>query len=255
MSDNPIKLKFKDPFAEDDDQYEMVSPPPTTACATPRTNVHRGPPSPSLSGLSMVVHPPHRHQEADRQAEIAKITKKLDEKLEKLVLEEEPTPVDEPAEAISTEIPSPSTKAQLFQFQCAFGFKGDLDEPTTIPKTKIAFLNAIRAEISGIGFIQKGLHAYMCEINSRKYHVFSTQFLIHQNTATVITCDQLDQIHKHLQEVVKEVQEIEGDEAVVKDELIEAFRHAQPWVQRTRRILVESHVFYKINYVLGADKK
>ncbi len=185
-----------------------------------------------------------------------KIRNELDKTLEAFVLSEE-TPQHLPqvkADDIPTEIAATPSKRR-FSFECAFGFTGSFDEPEAPPQNKGAFLAALKSEIDGIGRIQHGLQAYQHAINSRKYHTFSTDFLIGQNTATIITMDQLDQIAAHLQEVEEEVQKIEHDDTQVENELFEAFRHAQPWVARTRAILIHSHVFYKINFVLACEKK
>ncbi|OAL35252.1 hypothetical protein AYO20_05506 [Fonsecaea nubica] len=175
----------------------------------------------------------------------------LDRRLEALVLAEETVPPHgQTAADLPTNVPAP-TSGDPFGFVCAFGFTGSFDEPSVVPKTKRAFLDAIRGEIEGIGMTQRGLQSYQTAINSRKYHTFSTKFLIDQNTATVITIDQLDQITTHLKRVEEEVQQIENEDEEVKDELMEAFNHARPWVMRTRALLRHCHVFYKLNFVLA----
>ncbi|KIW17110.1 hypothetical protein PV08_04301 [Exophiala spinifera] len=137
-----------------------------------------------------------------------------------------------------------------FNFNCAFRFTGSVDEPEAPPKTKGAFLKALIAEMGLAANVQAGLQAYQHALNSRKHHVFEPDFLIDQNTATIITIDQLDQIVAHLKEAKEGVDKIELDDAGIPDELFEAFCHAQLWVARTRAILVQLHVFYKINFVL-----
>ncbi|OAP63722.1 hypothetical protein AYL99_02949 [Fonsecaea erecta] len=185
----------------------------------------------------------------------AALHNELDRKLEALVLAEETVPLHgQSAADLPTEVPAPTSR-DPFGFVCAFGFTGSFDEPSAVPRTKGAFLDAIRGEIEGIGMTQRGLQSYQNAINSRKYHTFSTQFLIDQNTATVITLDQLDQITFHLKKVEEEAQEIENEEEEVKDELMEAFKHAQPWVMRVRAILRHCHVFYKLNFVLATGSK
>ncbi len=175
--------------------------------------------------------------------------------LEQLVLDERVPPEGEPATELTTDVPAPTSR-DPFGFVCAFGFSGSFDTPAAVPTTKEAFVDAIGAEIAGIGMIQRGLQSYQVAINSRQHHTFSTQFLIDQNTATVITIDQLDQIVAHLETVREEVSmTVEHDEAEVKKDLVEAFEQAQPWVSRTRAILLHSHVFYKINFALASDKK
>lgn len=148
----------------------------------------------------------------------------------------------------------PAAYKRRFTFDCAFGFTGSFDEPEAPPKTKIAFLDALVAEMDLVEKVQAGLQSYQHAINSRKHHTFEPDFLIGQNTATIITLDQLDQIRAHLKEVKEEVDKIEQDDVDIKDELFEAFGHARPWVARSRAILVHSHVFYKINFVLASDK-
>ncbi|KIW47765.1 uncharacterized protein PV06_00428 [Exophiala oligosperma] len=177
-----------------------------------------------------------------------KLNKTLDHKLSNYL---ESETIDN-AKEITKELP-PAYKRR-FAFDCAFGFTGSFDEPEAPPKTKGAFLDALIAEMDLVGKVQAGLQAYQHAINSRKHHTFQPDFLIGQNTATIITLDQLDQISAHLEEVKEEVDRMERDDADIKDELFDAFRHAQPWVARTRAILVHSHVFYKINFVLASDK-
>lgn len=183
------------------------------------------------------------------------LRKDLDRKLEALVLAEEtPPPFETPANEPATESP-PTCQNPFAGFECAFGFTGTFQEPSAPPKSQGAFLTALTAEIDGIGKIQAGLQAYQHAINSRKHHTFSTRFLIGQNTATIITLDQLDQVIVHLKKVEEEVQKIEHEDTEVQQELFEAFKHARPLVARTRAILIHSHVFYKINFVLASEKK
>lgn len=47
----------------------------------------------------------------------------------------------------------------------------------------------------------------------------------------------------------------QGAREDVRIDLQEAFGHAKPWIARTRAVVVDSHVFYKINYALAADNK
>ncbi|KAI1617539.1 hypothetical protein EDD36DRAFT_424391 [Exophiala viscosa] len=183
------------------------------------------------------------------------LRKDLDQKLEALVLAEETSPPFQSHAIESATEAASAFKSPIAGFECAFGFTGLFQEPSAPPKAKAAFLVALKAEIEGIGKIQSGLQAYQLAINSRKYHTFSTRFLIGQNTATIITLDQLDQIVLHLKKVEEEVQKIEHEDTEVEQGLFEAFRHAQPWVARTRAILIHSHVFYKINFVLASEKK
>ena len=66
--------------------------------------------------------------------------------------------------------------------------------------------------------------------------------------------EQLNTIEKNLLEVVKEVESYSDDDAEIAEELHHAFIHARPWIARIRRVLMESHVFYKVNYVLASSK-
>ncbi|KAK4943978.1 hypothetical protein LTR10_016498 [Elasticomyces elasticus] len=182
------------------------------------------------------------------------LRKDLDQKLEALVLAEETSPPYEGQTSDAAIEPPSAFKGPIGGFECAFGFTGTFQEPCAPLKSKGAFLVALKAEIEGIGKIQSGLQAYQHAINSRKYHIFSTRFLIGQNTATIVTLDQLDQIVLHLKRIEEEVQKIEYEETEVEQELFDAFRDAQPWVARTRAILIHSHVFYKINFVLASEK-
>lgn len=175
--------------------------------------------------------------------------RKLDVALEQ-ELKDENLPTTTDATTIKTETPNPYQN-----WECGFGFTGKLDAPAAIPGTKAKFLDAVRGEIATVGFVQNGLNSYITAINSGDYHAFSAEFLRDQNGATHKTIGQLFQISRNLEDVAREVACLEGDFSEVKFELREAFAHAQPWVQRTRAILVSAHVFYKINYVLGSDKK
>ncbi len=180
----------------------------------------------------------------------AQLRKELDQKLEAYVLADRRTP----SPNLSAEKPSSEKIEALPEFECAFRFCGSVDEPENIPDTKDAFITAISAEVEVISGIQKGLISYQTAINSRKYHTFSTEFLIDENTAIIVTLDQLDQVTAHLNKVEKEVAAIEDGNEKVGEELLDGFRQGQPSVMRTRAILRHSHVFYKINFVLASDK-
>ena len=95
--------------------------------------------------------------------------------------------------------------------------------------------------------------AYIREIYSEKHHVFSSEFLAAESQAADTTVSQLRMIDAHLDDVIKEVNGMEGEDAgvTVSDALQAAFGHARPWVQRARQIIVSNHVFYKINYALA----
>ncbi|ETI26187.1 hypothetical protein G647_02964 [Cladophialophora carrionii CBS 160.54] len=182
------------------------------------------------------------------------ILEELGCKLETLVFAEETTPprIQPPVDPRAGSL---LRKQDLPRFECAFGFSGAIDKPADIPKTKEAFTAALRDEIEVIGGIQRGLKSYQAAINSGKYHTFRTEFLIDQNTASVITVHQLEQIAAHLKKLEKDVEEIQDYKAEVKEELMDAFGQVQPWVMRARAILRHCHVFYKINFVLASEQK
>jgi hypothetical protein len=137
---------------------------------------------------------------------------------------------------------------------CAWGFTGRFKEPEAPPTNKAAFLTALKTEIRGIGTIQVAMQAYQHSINSRQHHTFSVDFLIHQNTAVIVTLDQLDQISAHLRDIEEEVLRIEEEDVKINEELYTAFQQTQTWVARARAIIRHSHVFYKINYVLSKPR-
>jgi flagellar biosynthesis/type III secretory pathway chaperone len=173
----------------------------------------------------------------------------LDKRLEQLVLEEEAIARARPAGTLPIEIEE-QLSGDPFEFVCAWGFTGKFNAPEAPPTTKTGFLTALKTEIRGIGTIQTAMQAYQRAINSREFHTFSVEFLIHQNTAVVVTLDQLDQITHHLKRVEKAVTATEGEDGEVDEGLYEAFQQVQPWISRARAIIRHSHVFYKINYVL-----
>ena len=177
----------------------------------------------------------------------------LDEKPGVMVVEEAIPCKRWRVSSLPPEVPAPASQ-DPFGFVCAFGFNGNFDEPAVVPDTKGTFLSAIVAEIEAVDTIQTGLLSYQQAINSREHNTFSVQFLINQNTATVVTLDQLDQIATHLKELIKEVQQIEQDDGRIKQALMDAFCHAKSWINRTRAILRHSHVFYKINFVLASNQ-
>lgn len=180
----------------------------------------------------------------------------LDRKLEKLVLEEEPEKVKNiPAADIPTEI-SDELKHTPYTFDCAFGWTGNHSEDLEDqPITKKAFVEKLAEAKEGTEFIANALIAYQTEINSRRHHRFPTGFLAHQNHAIVVTNDQLDTINGKLDAVIAEVKAIPDDDNNIKEELVDAYKHAAPWVKRTQRITYDAHVFYKLNYTMGAKTK
>ncbi|KEF63742.1 uncharacterized protein A1O9_01720 [Exophiala aquamarina CBS 119918] len=146
------------------------------------------------------------------------------------------------------------TERNPFNFDCAFGYTGRFETPPAPPKTRGSLLTAMKAEITKIGVLQSGLQAYQREINSRKHHTFSIRFLVNQNTAIVVTLGQLDQIIQYVKQTQEEVEAIQDDEVVIQNKLRMEFQQAQSWVAKTRAILVHSHVFYKINFVLPGQE-
>lgn len=141
-----------------------------------------------------------------------------------------------------------------FPLVCAFGFTGKFDLPPSASSTKQGFLAAMDKELVTIGELQSGMQAYQQAINSRQYTVFSTRFLVAENTATIVTIGQLDEITSYIKKIVEEVQINHDDDSTVEDEKLAVFHQAQSFVARARAILVHNHVFYKINFVLVAKK-
>jgi len=141
-----------------------------------------------------------------------------------------------------------------FNFACAFGFTGRFEAPPAPPRTRSAFLTTMECEIVKIGVLQSGMQVYQGEINSRKYHTFSTRFLVDQNTAIIMTLSQLDEIIRYIKRTQQKVQAIPDGDGMMDEKALMEFQQAQSWVARTRAILVHSHVFYKINFVLPGQK-
>ena len=180
----------------------------------------------------------------------------IDQKLQELVFKEEAEHFKKiPAANIPTDIPD-ELKHAPFTFDCAFGWTGNQDSDLEdIPKTKEAFLDKLAEAKQGTDFIDNALLSYQTEINSRRHHRFPAGFLSHQNNAIVVTNDQLYQINAQLDGVIREVKAIDDDGADIDDKLVEAYKHAAPWVKRTKRVLFDAHVFYKLNYTMHAKNK
>ena len=184
--------------------------------------------------------------------------RELDERLRLFLLDNESQLRNIPAEQISTKPLTTEEKFALpFSFECAFGWSGDPRELENTPKNKDAFLSKLDDAKNGCTFIHRTLTEYQTEINSRKNHKFGLDFLKKQNEAIVITRHQLDQIEERIDEVVNEVHAIsDNDEGqLLKDELTIAYQHVYPWVMRTKRVVYDNHVWYKLNYVMGAHTK
>ena len=210
--------------------------------------------TPASSATPLPVTPAESASSGSVSETTAELRKELDQKLEAFILKEDcALPQARPAADIPVE--GPPSVTYLPEFECAFGFFGAVGTPEVIPETKDAFITAVRAEIEVIGEVQKGMQSYQTAINSRKHHTFSTEFLINQNTAIVISIDQLDQVAAHLKKVKKKVETIEDEDGTVKKEFLDAFKQAQPWVLRMRAILRHCHVFFKVNFVLASEKQ
>ena len=179
-----------------------------------------------------------------------------DRKLEQLVIDNEPdAPVKVPAGEIPTEVPE-ALKNTPYAFDCAFGWTGDEEtDLEDIPKTKAAFLAKLGEAKEGTTFISNALINYQTEINSRRHHKFFQGFLQHQNNAIVVTNEQLDSISDQLDIVMTEVKAISDDDAEIDHKLLEAYQHAVPWIKRTKRVLFDQHVFYKLNYAFNTKTK
>ena len=182
----------------------------------------------------------------------------LDERLRQFVLSNEPHVNNIPAEQIPTKPLTTQEKLALpFSFECAFGWSGAPQELEETPKDKEAFLGKLSEAKNGCEFIRHTLFEYQTEINSRKNHKFAFDFLKKQNEAIIVTSDQLDQIEARIDDVIREVHAISDDHdgQLLKDELTAAYDHVYPWVMRTKRVVYDNHVWYKLNYVMGAHAK
>jgi type IV secretory pathway TrbF-like protein len=179
-----------------------------------------------------------------------------DKRLEQFVHDNEPDEFKEKsAEQIPTEVDE-SLKQGSFSFDCSFGWTGD--EATDLEETAVsqeAYIEKLDDAKDGIAFVTQSVVNYQGEINSRKKHKFTTLFLGHQNQACVVTLNQLDEIQVHIDEVIEEIRSLKEDDDHLKEKLVTAYKHAVPWVKRTRRLVAEAHIFYKLNYVLGRQQK
>lgn len=156
----------------------------------------------------------------------------------------------------SDEEPATDVKEDPYKdWQCAFGWQCELDAVEAVPKSRGAFKAALVKEINAVAYIDQGLASYIKAIHSGEHHIFTHDFLTHQDNAYEKASKQLETISENLNAVADEVSGGGSDDEEVHQHLHDAFMHAKPWIVRTRRILVESHVFYKINYVLASNKK
>jgi regulator of replication initiation timing len=176
-----------------------------------------------------------------------------DRRLEQFVLDNEsPKSKPQTAEQIPTELPE-TLKHGSYSFVCSFGWVGDEEvDLEETPLSRESYIEKLEDAKDGIDFVEKAVINYQNEINSRGHHKFRSDFLQHQNTACIQTLDQLGEIKEHVDEVIEEINSFLGDDEVeLKERLTMAYKHALPWVKRTRRLVSEAHIFYKLNYVLG----
>lgn len=141
-------------------------------------------------------------------------------------------------------------------WECGFGFSHPPLTPSSAPFNVPDFLKAVAGELNTLTFVKAGLSRYTSVINSGEHTVFPQSFLDKQRRSTEITLAQLDRIKAHLDEIVRELGEIqEGGQDEVRSELQEVFSHAKPWIAKIRAVMISSHVFYKTNYALAADAR
>lgn len=151
----------------------------------------------------------------------------------------------------SLEILPSTPQVSIYQnWECAFGFKSGPVTSSSAPSSRDEFMKVVREELTRINSVRIGLSKYKEAINSGEHTVFPQDFLNKQNRATDVTIGQLDNVEEHLNEALGH-----GTEDKVKDEPRKVYSDAKPWIARTRAIMVHSHVFYKINYALAADKR
>ena len=176
-----------------------------------------------------------------------------DRRLEQFLLENEPFNEEkQTAEQIPTEMPE-ILKHGSYSFVCSFGWIGDKDiDLEETPLSRESYIEKLEDAKDGIAFVDRAVINYQTEINSRGHHKFKGDFLHHQNAGCIQTLEQLDEIKVHIDEVIEEINSFLGDDEVeLKERLTQAYFHALPWVKRTRRLVSEAHIFYKLNYVLG----
>lgn len=160
-----------------------------------------------------------------------------------------------PASNIPTDVPD-ELKHGSYSFDCSFGWVGDkaVDLEAT-PLNPESYIEKLDDAKDGIRFVQRALINYQAEINARGHHKFTAEFLAHQNNACFVTFQQLIEIDSHLNKVVDEIKAVSEDDPDLAEKLKAAYNEALPWVQRTGRLLCETHIFYKLNYVLGRQQK
>ncbi|KAK5072616.1 hypothetical protein LTR64_004909 [Lithohypha guttulata] len=161
-------------------------------------------------------------------------------------LRNEPIRTNIDAEAL----PTPKAVNKYALWECGFGTGIEPQPLSSIPDTKDDLLKALRGELMNLKFIKAGLARYLTVLNTGEHHVFPNGFLENQNASTKIAQGQLDQIKEHLEEYVTELEMIEDSNAGVRQELMELFGHAKPWIGRIRAVMIDSHLFMKLNYSL-----
>ncbi|RMZ74846.1 hypothetical protein DV737_g5685, partial [Chaetothyriales sp. CBS 132003] len=190
-------------------------------------------------------------------AETSAHFRELDNRLALCVLDNEPVK-DISAEQILTVTLTVQEKMALpFSFECAFGWSGGPQELEETPKSKETFVTKLHEVKKGCAFVQRTLNEYQMEINLKKNHRFCLEFLKKQNEAVVITHYQLRQIGGKLDEIVDKFyagsDEIESQ--ALQEELTKVYEHALSWIVRTKRVVYDNHVWYKLNYTLSAHEK
>ncbi|RMZ90989.1 hypothetical protein DV736_g1757, partial [Chaetothyriales sp. CBS 134916] len=179
--------------------------------------------------------------------------RELDDRLALFVLDNEPVIKNIPAEPLTVH----EKMVLPFSFECAFGWSGDAQELEVTPKSKETFVTKLHEAKDGCAFVQRTLNEYQMEINMKKHHRFSLDFLKKQTEAVIVTHYQLRQIDGKLDEVIDEVYAIsdEIESQALWDELTKAYEHALPWIMRTKRVVYDNHVWYKLNYTLSVHAK
>lgn len=142
--------------------------------------------------------------------------------------------------------PQPLTSGR----ECGFGTEPSTEIPKVAPTTKAEFLTAIEAELATIDFLQLGLSRYIEVLHSGEHHDFEPEFLTSQEKSSSIAQSQLKQIKEDFIEMVGKMEhkEICANEDEIDEELWKVFEDAKPWIERVKTVLVNSHMFYKINY-------
>ena len=142
--------------------------------------------------------------------------------------------------------------AEYTTWKCGFSTTAAIPITPT-PSNPGALLDTIEQELKTCSSVELGLKRYIEVIRSGEHFVFSEAFLQQQSNSSLISLEQLTKIHKHLSAVAMAIKA--DDQLSVQDEIRETVHQARAWIAKTRAIVVDSHVFYKINYSMVADKK